>query len=61
MPRTVSQSATRADAAIDEKRAGDSHPVDRIFDRLDLGKPVDEILDEMRGPRPSPRKKVRRR
>jgi len=25
------------------------HPVDRMFGRLDLGEPVDEIIDEMRG------------
>ncbi len=28
------------------------HPVDALFGKLDLGKPVDEILDDMRGPRP---------
>jgi antitoxin PrlF len=28
------------------------HPVDRLFGRLNLGKPVDELLDQMRGPRP---------
>jgi hypothetical protein len=27
------------------------HPVDELFGCLDLGKPVDELLDEMRGPR----------
>jgi hypothetical protein len=26
------------------------HPVDRVFGQLELTKPVDEILDEMRGP-----------
>jgi hypothetical protein len=35
------------------------HPVDRLFGVLNLGKPVDEILDEMRGPRPLPPKKKR--
>jgi antitoxin PrlF len=29
------------------------HPVDRIFGRLQLGKAVDALLDEMRGPRPA--------
>jgi len=28
------------------------HPVDRIWATLPLERPVDEILDEMRGPRP---------
>jgi hypothetical protein len=36
-----------------------NHPVDRLFGLLKLGKPVDEILDEMRGPRPAPAKKKR--
>lgn len=29
------------------------HPVDRVFGRLHLDRPVDTLLDEMRGPRPS--------
>jgi hypothetical protein len=33
------------------------HPVDRLFGSLKLGKRVDEILDQMRGPRPVRRKK----
>jgi hypothetical protein len=37
----------------------DKHPVDRLFGVLRLGKSVDEILDEMRGPRPAPSKKKR--
>ena len=28
------------------------HPVDRVFGRLHLEKPVNTLLDEMRGPRP---------
>jgi hypothetical protein len=28
-----------------------SHPVDKVWGTLSLGRPVDEILDEMRGPR----------
>jgi antitoxin PrlF len=28
------------------------HPVDRVFGHLHLEKPVDTLLDEMRGPRP---------
>ena len=36
-------------------RKGDAaaHPVDRVFGRLTLGVPVDELLDTMRGPRPT--------
>ncbi len=31
------------------KGSSDKHPVDRIFGRLSLEKPVDALLDEMRG------------
>jgi AbrB family looped-hinge helix DNA binding protein len=41
-----------------------AHPVDQIFGTLTLGRPVDEVMDEMRGPRPtassSPRRRGRR-
>lgn len=30
----------------------DEHPVDHVFGRLHLERPVDNLLDEMRGPRP---------
>jgi len=38
-----------------------THPVDRIFGRLHLGKPVDALLGEMRGARPSRSSTVARR
>ncbi len=28
------------------------HPVDRVYGLIQLEKPVDELLEEMRGPRP---------
>ena len=34
------------------RKGGGVHPVDRVFGRLKLGKAVDTLLDEMRGPRP---------
>jgi antitoxin PrlF len=37
------------------------HPVDRVFGRLRLAKPVDVLLDEMRGPRPAAGRRTRRR
>jgi hypothetical protein len=41
------------------KGAPNDHPVDRLFGSLHLEKPVDEILDQMRGPRPARHKKKR--
>ncbi len=54
---TVVQFELRGGAAVLRKGDVNDHPVDRLFGRLDLGKPVDDILDEMRGPRPIRRKK----
>ncbi len=34
------------------RKGASKHPVDRVFGRLRLEKPVDTLLDEMRGPRP---------
>jgi len=33
------------------KGTSGKHPVDRVYGRLRLEKPVDTLLDEMRGPR----------
>jgi AbrB family looped-hinge helix DNA binding protein len=48
-PGTVVQFELRDDAVLLRKGNLEGHPVDRLFGRLSLGKPVDEILDEMRG------------
>jgi AbrB family looped-hinge helix DNA binding protein len=56
---TVIQFELRDGAVLMRKGTHADHPVDRLFGRLNLGKPVDEILDEMRGPRPVRRKKKR--
>jgi AbrB family looped-hinge helix DNA binding protein len=37
------------------KGASDKHPVDEAYGLLKLNRPVDELLDEMRGPRPERR------
>lgn len=37
------------------------HPVDQLFGRLKLSKPVDALLDEMRGPRPTTSRRPSRR
>jgi AbrB family looped-hinge helix DNA binding protein len=39
-------------AVILRKGTPRDHPVDRVFGRLRLGKPVDQFIDEIRGPRP---------
>jgi AbrB family looped-hinge helix DNA binding protein len=49
---TVIQFEYRDGAIFMRKGTQAGHPVDRLFGHLHLGKPVDELLDEMRGPRP---------
>ncbi len=38
--------------ALIRKTTRGPHPVDRLYGQLKLKKPVDLLLDEMRGPRP---------
>ena len=38
--------------AILRKGGGATHPVDRIYGRLHLGKSVDALVDALRGPQP---------
>lgn len=47
----VSFELTQAGALI-KKRQPSHHPVDRAFGLLESPRSVDEMLDEMRGPRP---------
>jgi AbrB family looped-hinge helix DNA binding protein len=56
---TVIQFELRDGAVLLRKGTPNDHPVDRLFGHLKLGKPVDEILDEMRGPRPAGSRKKR--
>jgi AbrB family looped-hinge helix DNA binding protein len=56
---TVVQFELRDGAIWMRKGTQAHHPVDELFGRLHLGKPVDDLLDEMRGPRPTSRKKKR--
>lgn len=42
------------------KGSAGTHPVDQVFGRLKLRKPVDALIDEMRGPRPAARPPARR-
>ncbi len=51
----------REGGAFLKKGGAGEHPVDLLYGRLSLGKPVDALLDEMRGPRPArPRRAGRR-
>lgn len=45
----------QGDVAVIRKRQAGEHPIDRGWRHLELGKPVDRILDELRGPRLKPR------
>jgi AbrB family looped-hinge helix DNA binding protein len=56
---TVIEFEYRDGAIFMRKGPQADHPVDRLFGRLHLGKPVDELIDEMRGPRPGVARKKR--
>ncbi len=45
----------RRDGVLLKKGRKGRHPVDEVFGILKLEKPVDALLDEMRGPRPRKR------
>jgi AbrB family looped-hinge helix DNA binding protein len=42
----------RGGGVLVSKGSSGPHPVDRAFGRIVLSKPVDALVDEMRGPRP---------
>ena len=63
-PGTAVEFVVREGEAVIRKRQKDD-PVDRVYGRLTLGRPVDAIVDEMRGParetaRPKPKRRRRR-
>ncbi len=49
-----------ADSVILRKGSSGAHPVDGLYGRLALPKPVDALVDEMRGPRPAVSRSRRR-
>jgi hypothetical protein len=51
MKRAVVSFEPREGGVFLRKVTSGEHPVDRVFGRLRLEKPVDTLLDEMRGPR----------
>ena len=59
MPGTVIRFEAREGGVLLRKGGAKTHPVDQVFGRLRLVKPVDVLLDEMRGPRPTAARKRR--
>ncbi len=51
-PGTTVTFEVRADGVLMRKGRAGIHPVDRVYGTLRLRRPVDALLDEMRGPRP---------
>jgi len=50
----------RAGGVLLRKGTSGAHPVDQVSGRLSLAKPVDDLLDDMRGRRPTPSTQRRR-
>jgi AbrB family looped-hinge helix DNA binding protein len=53
LPGTPVRFELRDGEAVLYKGTRGTHPVDRLYGRLKLKRPVDQLLDEMRGPRPT--------
>ena len=53
VPGTLVDFELHEDGILLRKSIEDVHPVDRVYGLLKLDRPVDDLLDEMRGPRPS--------
>jgi AbrB family looped-hinge helix DNA binding protein len=52
VPGTAVRFEVRPGGILVRKGKAGAHPVDQVFGRITLEKPVDTLLDEMRGPRP---------
>lgn len=55
VPGTPVEFELRSSEVVLRKGVKGTHPVDQVFGLLRLQKPVDRLLDEMRGPRPKRR------
>jgi AbrB family looped-hinge helix DNA binding protein len=55
LPGTVVTFELSSQGALLKKGRTDLHPVDVVYGKLKLRQPVDELVDEMRGPRPRTR------
>lgn len=60
-PGTEVEFEIQRNGVLLRKGGGTRHPVDRVFGLIELPAPVDEILDEMRGPAPAKKASPRRR
>lgn len=45
----------QGEVAVLRKGRSSDHPIDRGWGRLELGKPVDRLVDDLRGPKPRSR------
>jgi AbrB family looped-hinge helix DNA binding protein len=61
VPGTPVHFEVRDGALMLRKGTRGAHPVDAVFGTLKLAGAVDDLLDEMRGPRPDPRPPRRKR
>ena len=52
VPGTLVEFELREDGVLLRKSVAGMHPVDQLFGSLKLDGPTDDLLDEMRGPRP---------
>ncbi len=52
VPGTPVEFELKEEGVLLRKGISGDHPVDRVWATLRLPRPVDQILDEMRGPRP---------
>jgi AbrB family looped-hinge helix DNA binding protein len=53
-PGSVVEFELREGGAFIRKGVAGTHPVDEVYGTLKLDRSVDELIDEMRGPRPKP-------
>ena len=60
VPGTPVHFEVREDGVWLRKGTRGAHPVDAIFGTLKLDRPVDALIDEMRGPRPAVSRRRRR-
>lgn len=51
-PGTPVEFELQEEGVLLRKGVSGSHPVDKVWATLRLARPVDDLLDEMRGPRP---------